>query len=61
MNTSILLRDTPEECEIFGDFGWFIQGSLAFICVSLLIRNHYPVKIYLEKNSRFEKFDFLMR
>ena len=55
---SISLTSEPEECEIFGDFGWFIQGTLAFICFSLLICNYYPVKRYLEKNPRTWKVWF---
>lgn len=50
---TFLSSSQPEQCEIFGDFGWFIQGTLGLLSFSSLI-----VKRYLEKNPRTWKIWF---
>jgi hypothetical protein len=35
----ILGTAKTEECEIFGDFGWFIQGTLGILSFSSLVSN----------------------
>ena len=48
----VLAEPDSKECVLLDDFGWFIQGALAFFSFSSLISNQYTVKRYLEKNPR---------